>query len=164
MKEISYQTILVTTDGSDLASAAFPHAVLLAKNFNAHVLLFSVSEVVGQAMAAGPSTNLTAPVAMTQTTAVAISEFNRKGAKEYLEKVKQQFEDAGARAVETEVSEGIPEEEIVDAAKNVKADLIIMATHGSSGIERALLGSVTDYVVRYASCPVLIVHPLKKGG
>ncbi len=162
MKEIKYQNILVTTDGSDFASEAFPHAVLLAKNFNAHILLFSVSEVVGQATAAAPSTNLTAPVAMTPTTAVAISEFNKKGAKEYLEKVKQQFEDAGAGAVETEVAEGVPEEEIVDAANNVKADLIIMATHGTSGLERVLLGSVTDYVVRYASCPVLIVHPQKK--
>lgn len=57
-----------------------------------------------------------------------------------------------------EVRRGYPANEIVTMAKNENFDLIVMATHGHSGIEHALLGSITEKVLRKAHCPVLVVR------
>jgi nucleotide-binding universal stress UspA family protein len=60
-------------------------------------------------------------------------------------------------AVERELAEGIPFEGILQVAANSQCDLIVMGTHGRSGLGRALLGSVAEQVVRRAPCPVLTV-------
>jgi universal stress protein A len=57
---------------------------------------------------------------------------------------------------------GMPYQAIVDAAKQLKADLIIMATHGRTGMSHLLLGSVAERVVRLAGCPVLTLPAVKK--
>ena len=54
--------------------------------------------------------------------------------------------------------DGIPYHEIVTLAQDRRADLIVIDTHGRGGVNRALLGSVADRVVRLASCPVLTVR------
>lgn len=59
--------------------------------------------------------------------------------------------------VEFHVSEGRPGDEIVTFAEERGADLIVISTHGLSGIERILMGSVAQYVVQHASCPVFVV-------
>lgn len=56
------------------------------------------------------------------------------------------------------VWEGDPGEAIVDAATAEHADLIVLGTHGRRGVERSLLGSVSDHVVRHAPCPVVVVR------
>ena len=61
---------------------------------------------------------------------------------------------ARGRALRT----GVPHEEIVALAQDERADLIVIGTHGRGGINRALLGSVADRVVRLAPCPVLTVR------
>jgi universal stress protein A len=61
-----------------------------------------------------------------------------------------------APAVKTLVREGKPYQEICRAAGELKADMIIIATHGYAGIEHALLGSTAERVVRHAPCPVLV--------
>jgi len=61
-----------------------------------------------------------------------------------------------------EVVIGDPVEMIVDYADKQDADMIIMCTHGSKGIEKIMLGSVTERVLRLAHCPVLVMHPAKK--
>lgn len=61
--------------------------------------------------------------------------------------------------VRIEIRAGTPEKEIVSAAKDVGADLIVMSTHGRTGLEHVLMGSVTEKVVRYSSVPVLTVKP-----
>lgn len=58
----------------------------------------------------------------------------------------------------TLVRDGRSYNEIADAARTLKADLIIISTHGYTGLKRALLGSTTERVVRYAPCPVLVVR------
>src|SRR5438552_2765336 len=65
---------------------------------------------------------------------------------------------AGVRAVEIVMSEGAPFSEIVRVAREQKSDLIVIATHGRTGIKHALLGSVTEKVVRKAPCAVLTVR------
>jgi universal stress protein A len=56
---------------------------------------------------------------------------------------------------------GDPRDGVLKAALDMKADLIVMGTHGRRGLSRAIMGSVTEYVLRHASCPVLAVHPPK---
>lgn len=57
------------------------------------------------------------------------------------------------------VRTGSPALEIVDAARTLKVDMIMIATHGRSGITRAVLGSTAERVVRHAPCPVLVLRP-----
>jgi nucleotide-binding universal stress UspA family protein len=61
--------------------------------------------------------------------------------------------------IETRVLVGSPGPAIVETAKAVQADLIVMGTHGRSGLMRVLMGSVAEYVLRHALCPVLTIKP-----
>jgi nucleotide-binding universal stress UspA family protein len=65
----------------------------------------------------------------------------------------------GDRRCETLVVQGEPPAAIIRAAEDFEADLIVMATHGHTGLNRALLGSTTERVVRESPIPVLTVHP-----
>jgi ribosomal protein L17 len=76
-----------------------------------------------------------------------------------LEHLKKRLRDFGISEVETDILEGYPGDEIVKLAKKTKVDLIIMSTHGRSGLGRVLMGSVTDQVIHQADCPVLVVRP-----
>ncbi len=58
--------------------------------------------------------------------------------------------------------EGFPEHEILNIAKEWEADVIVMGTHGRSGLERILTGSVAEYVIRHAEIPVLVIPPRMK--
>lgn len=64
----------------------------------------------------------------------------------------------GYEPIETQVIPGLPAAQIVELAKKEKVDLIAMGTRGRSGLERAILGSVADKVIRSAPCPVLTVR------
>jgi Universal stress protein family len=66
------------------------------------------------------------------------------------------------RSVRHDVGFGVPYEKIVEKAAEENADLIVMSTHGWSGLFHALIGSVTEKVVRLASCPVLSIRPLEE--
>lgn len=57
------------------------------------------------------------------------------------------------------VASGNPFEQILDAAENQRIDLIVLATHGRTGVKRLLIGNVAEKVVRHAHCPVLTVKP-----
>jgi nucleotide-binding universal stress UspA family protein len=89
---------------------------------------------------------------------------------DYLDKIeKEVFEDLStrteairSRGIEIEISVGrsfLPHEAILDRVEETKPDLVVMGTHGRSGVTRLLLGSVAANVVRHASCPVLTVRP-----
>jgi nucleotide-binding universal stress UspA family protein len=67
---------------------------------------------------------------------------------------------ASGLTVRTQCRTGVPHREIVAAAGEGKADLIVVGTHGRGGVERALMGSVADRVIRLAPCPVLSVRPV----
>ena len=64
----------------------------------------------------------------------------------------------GVVAADTLVRTGAPTEEIVNAAKKLPADIIVISTHGRGGLKHVLLGSVAERVVRHAPCPVLVVR------
>jgi nucleotide-binding universal stress UspA family protein len=65
-------------------------------------------------------------------------------------------------AAESKLTQGVPYDQIVKTAENVNADLVVMATHGRTGMRHVLLGSVAERVVRLAPCPVLTVR--SRGG
>jgi nucleotide-binding universal stress UspA family protein len=78
-------------------------------------------------------------------------------AKQQLAKLAQRLAKRRLR-VKTVFETGVPYQTILDTAKKLKVDLIVMATHGRTGLTHLLLGSVTEKVVRSASCPVLTVR------
>ena len=84
-----------------------------------------------------------------------------KAAQVFTEQTAKQLRDAGYR-VQTAVEEGEPRTAIVDFAERIKADLIVVGSHGRRGLPRILLGSVSEYVARHAPCSVEIVRPVPR--
>ena len=83
---------------------------------------------------------------------------NRREAKEMLEQQAKRIEESGGTVKETHLREGRADEEIVELAEEIGAGLIVMGSRGHGRLRRALLGSVSDAVVRHAHCPVTIVR------
>jgi nucleotide-binding universal stress UspA family protein len=92
-------------------------------------------------------------------------EFYRSLRKRALERMEQILGELGAHGVPVErlVVVGNPRREIVEMAREVAADLVVMARHGSSGLRAALMGSTTESVVRASTCPVLVLPPAEEG-
>ena len=78
--------------------------------------------------------------------------------KRHLERVVKDLQIEPKLTERTLVRQGRSFHEIAEAARTLKADLIIISTHGYSGLKHALLGSTTERVVRHAPCPVLVVR------
>ena len=90
---------------------------------------------------------------------VSIKEYteNRlQHAKEFLDKIAKPYPES-----KTVVLHGIIVDEIVNFAQNKETDIIIIGTHGTKGIEKLLLGSVAERVVKSAHCPTLVMNPFK---
>jgi nucleotide-binding universal stress UspA family protein len=147
---IDLRRILVPTDFSQWSGSALTYAVAFAEKFGAEVLLLHVVQdlAVFVPEAALPAAPLVPPV----------EQFLR-AAREALDRAAG-GPVAGGVAVHPEVAEGVPAEEIVRLARERDVDLIVMGTHGRTGLAHVLLGSVAEKVVRRAPCPVLTVrHP-----
>jgi nucleotide-binding universal stress UspA family protein len=142
-----FYRIVVPTDFSDCAEEAWGLAQRMAGAFDAELLLTHVL-VETPLYSEGPFT-------MEKTRQVF--EAARRWATETLEVWAAKARGAGLH-VRVVLRTGVPHEEIVALATDEKADLIVIGTHGRGGINRALLGSVTDRVVRLAPCPVLTVR------
>ena len=143
---LGIKSILVPIDFSAPSRKALDYAVPFAKQFGAKLTLLHVIEPIP-----GPDFANSFPLMMENDKVVATA----KGKLQML--VKQNAIDPKIleRAV---VSEGRAFHEIARAAENLKADLIIISTHGYTGLKHALLGSTTERVVRHAPCPVLVVR------
>jgi nucleotide-binding universal stress UspA family protein len=86
---------------------------------------------------------------------------HRRQAEEVLEQQTKSIEESGGAVDETHLREGRAEEEIVEVAEEIGAGLIVMGSKGYRRLRRALLGSVSDAVVRHAHCPVTIVREVR---
>jgi nucleotide-binding universal stress UspA family protein len=84
---------------------------------------------------------------------------NEDEAKAVRERILNEFGAAGAAGVDVVVETGLPAARIVDFARRLPADLVVMGTHGAGGFQHLVLGSVTEKVLRQATCPVLTVPP-----
>jgi nucleotide-binding universal stress UspA family protein/predicted transcriptional regulator len=139
--------LLVPLDGSPLAERALEVAGEIAPE-GARLDLVQVEEPVAKMVDLGQGA---VPLADEQATRQAVA-----AAEEYLNRVAQQ-RDKGRNPVTTGVRVGDVAEEILTAARDQAADLIVMATHGHTGPARWFLGSVADWVVRRSERPVLLV-------
>ncbi|EJN58208.1 Nucleotide-binding universal stress protein, UspA family [Halogranum rubrum] len=138
-----YDNILVPTDGSDTAAKAVEHAIDLAEQYGATLHVLSVVDPTRfSTVGVDPSSVLSAV---------------EKGSREAVDRVEADAEAAGLR-VETTVVRGRPAETITTYATDNDIDLVVMGTHGRTGLDHFLLGSVTERVVRTASVPVLTVR------
>jgi nucleotide-binding universal stress UspA family protein len=142
-----FYRIVIPTDFSDCAEEAWGLAQRVAAASDAELLLTHVL-VETPLYSEGPFT-------MEKTRQVF--EAARRWATETLEVWAAKARGAGLH-VRVVLRTGVPHEEIVALATDEKADLVVIGTHGRGGINRALLGSVTDRVVRLAPCPVLTVR------
>ncbi|KTG08716.1 stress response protein [Haloprofundus marisrubri] len=140
-----YDRILVPTDGSEGVERAICHALDLAE---AHGATIHAIYVVNTASYAG------LPM---ESSWDGIDEMLRSDAEAALEDVRRLADERGV-SVEAAVVDGSPSREIVSYAEREGCDLIVMGTHGRGGIDRLLLGSVAEKVVRGSNVPVLTVH------
>jgi len=147
---IDLHRILVPTDFSKFSQAALTYATAFAEKFDAELHLLHV--VQNLAMMIPDSVNVMPPVgpSVEQLTHAVTEALDRLVVENHLE----------SRKIRKAVREGTPFYEIIQYAKEADIDLIVMGTHGHSGLVHVLLGSVTEKVVRKAPCPVLTVrHP-----
>ncbi len=148
------KTIIVTTDLSDESKAAFPLAKELAKRFNSELILLAVVEDLSQAAMAYAMDFPVLPDADLQR------QLLERVSKELEEIRKSYFADTSCVCLVHEAHAPV-HTEVVKLARLKNADLIIMATHGRTGIGRLLIGSVAEKIVREAHCPVLTVPNAK---
>jgi nucleotide-binding universal stress UspA family protein len=137
---LAIKTILHPTDFSERSDYAFRLACALARDHGARVIVLHVAELPIPAYG-----EASAPVALIQ--------ISMEAEKECLERI---VAPQGVK-IERRLVEGAAATEILRAAEEMKADLIVLGTHGRTGINRFLLGSVAEQVVRKARCPVLSV-------
>ena len=147
---MNVRTILLPTDFSECADCALPYATDLARAWRARLLCLHVVEplmpAVGYAPVAEP---LPAPDVSGQLEAAAVAELPKLAARE----------ECAGLDVEEVLAHGDAAAEIVRVARERGADLIVISSHGRTGLGRMLFGSTAESVVRHAHCPVLVVKP-----
>ena len=146
--ELNIRKVLVPLDFSDPSLQALQYARRFAAPSQAELILLYVIEPVAYPAELGVVINLDADLAER-----ALGE---------LEKLRQQYL-SDYPATRCLVRSGVADAEIVNTAAEEQADLIVIGTHGFSGLKHLLLGSTAERVVRDAPCPVLTVrhHPTK---
>jgi nucleotide-binding universal stress UspA family protein len=140
-------TILLATDASEEAQLAAATAADLAQKTNSELHVITVGADL-------PLYELPEHPAEFED----VLRETRRQAKEMLEQQAKSIEESGGTVKETHLREGRAAEEIVEVAEEIGAGLIVMGSRGHGRIRRALLGSVSEAVVRHAHCPVTIVR------
>jgi nucleotide-binding universal stress UspA family protein len=143
-----YQHILVPLDSSELAELALDDALSIASLSGAEVTLLHVATPIEKVIAADTDH----PVFVDQQW-----DERKMLARDYLDKICSRL-DCKNVTVHTEVAMGMPAETIIEYTHDHPIDLIVMATHGRSGLQRWVYGSVADKVLRGANVPTLLVR------
>jgi nucleotide-binding universal stress UspA family protein len=144
-----YNTILVPLDGSDLAECSLEHVKAVALGCQASsVVLLSVVEPVG----------FTTVDPLTEDYAVKVEVKVTETLTEYLNRIAGNLKKSGLN-VKTVIANGSPAGVILDYARNENVDLIVLSSHGRSGVARWATGSVADRVANNSNVPVLLIAP-----
>ena len=152
-----FKSVLVCLDGSHLAEQILPYATEQAKRFNSKVILLQV--ITDSSAITASMTQTGDPLLMASQVSVDKIEAESGEAKVYLSGVAQYMEDAGLNVEPVTIFDPLPGPAIVEYANENKIDLIAIATHGRSGLRRAVSGSVADHVLRESHLPILLIRP-----
>jgi nucleotide-binding universal stress UspA family protein len=155
-----FSKILVCLDGSNLAEEILPIAIEQALHFQASVFLLQVVSSPADIM---PATALEAgmlvpPAEAEINLSLKQAQEMRREASVYLERTAQMFKERGIK-VAYDVKEGRPGPGILEYAAQHGIELIALATHGRGGLQRAIYGSVAEYVLKNSGLPMLIIRP-----
>ncbi len=137
--------VLVPIDFSECSKKALHYAIAFAKQFNASLTLMHVVYIN---YGFGEFAAIDYPLLEKQV---------REGTEKQLRELATE-EIGESLMTDTLVYTGVASREIVEAARSLECDLIIMSTHGHTGLKHVMLGSTTENVVRHAPCPVLVVR------
>lgn len=145
--------ILVPTDFSPCAEVAVDYALRLAAPLGASVELCHVGPRPDYAIAQLVSPGMrTAALGLVDQLRVLFD-----AARKEMDDLRKRKQAAGV-PLTTSFVEGFPDEGIVERARAISADLIVIGSHGRRGLSRVLLGSITERVLRLSPCPILVVH------
>mgnify|MGYP001821425224 CR=1 FL=1 len=145
-----YKHILIATDGSNLAGSAASHGLSLASEHNAKVTIVTVTGIWS-------IVDIAARTEAGETDAIQkYEEFQVSMANKILFETESKAKSLSLDFQTVHVKDKFPADGIIDTAEQENVDLIVMASHGRRGIQRALLGSVANEVVSRATVPVLI--------
>lgn len=140
----NFEKVLVPTDGSTAANIASDHGISLAAATDAAIHIVHVVDLTAIPRGGGSAGVLNALKETGQQAIDAI--INRAN-------------EADLRSIEASVLRGTPAQTILEYAEERDIDLIVMGTHGRAGLDRYLLGSITEKIVRVADIPVLTISP-----
>ena len=154
------RTLIVPLDGSELAEKVLPHVEVLTKQPGGkpvEVVLLRVSEPPALPSYYVPEIS-EVPLNWGEYEQQEIAK-GKQAAEEYLAQIQKRLNDAGVARVKTEVIVGKADSVIVDYAGKHPCGVIVMASHGRSGISRWVYGSVAQNVLQGVSCPVFLIRP-----
>ncbi len=151
-----YKKILVPLDGSDLAECVLPHVENLAKGGGVQEVTFlrvvePVTYMPGDWSGSGDT------IAFSWKYIEAINSENKREAEKYLEQLVSRTKYDGVN-VQSRLITGKAAESIAEYATKNEVDIIVIATHGRSGVSRWIWGSVADKILRSSCVPVLMVR------
>jgi nucleotide-binding universal stress UspA family protein len=148
-----YKHILVPLDGSELSDYVIPHLGTVVKGCRKPPRVTLLRVVEPSKMAFG--SEAVTPMAVQQLQ--AMFDWQREDARKYLARTQRKLQKGGIDT-DTVSLEGLPADVIIEYAEKNKIDLLIMSTHGRSGISRAVFGSVAEKVLHGLCIPVLMIR------
>jgi nucleotide-binding universal stress UspA family protein len=137
---LGWKKILVATDGSRYSDTAVEKAIDFAKSYGGELKIVSVVDIPSELYAESPK---------------AVEDLTKK-AKGFVDDVRKQSEEFNIKT-STYTAEGEAYEVITRLAKDEKADVIVLGSHGRTGLKRLLMGSVAEKTIGHSPCPVLVV-------
>ncbi len=146
---LNIKNIIVPTDFSKLSFSAFEYAKELAEKMDAAIHLVYVLEKTPPFLA----------VRSLDVSEEEVMKTMEEQAHKQLADTAAVFRDETRVKIVEVCRKGIDYEEIVNYSKEIKSEMIVIATHGRTGILHTLLGSVAEKVIRFAKCPVLVITP-----
>ena len=156
-------TVLLATDGSEEASLATGAAVEISDKTGSELHVIHVYGVVPIYPLYPEATRPEGAELVDPLLEEELASLSEQRAREVLDAVVEEVQSAGGTVAQVHLREGGVPHEIVALAEDTGIGLIVVGSRGHGGIRRALMGSVSDAVVRHAHCPVLVVRDHKKG-
>ena len=146
----TFKNILFPIDFSECSKKVFPYALEMAQKFDAKLFLLFVARDISYL------TTIDVPRDLLMNTVAEIVRSGENQMEAFCDKNLKDFSNYEAKVVT-----GNPADEIVKFADKQGIDLIVMGTHGRKGLDKTLMGSVADYVIKSAPVPVFTINPLR---